>query len=52
MIRSVNMNDPLFAYLCESQDNKNVTLGFYRFEAADAKDEKMKDKKLKTIVNR
>lgn len=30
-IRSNNFNDMVFGYLCQSQDTKNTTLGFYRF---------------------
>ena len=32
-VRSTNANDLFFAYLCQSSDGKNATLGFYRFEA-------------------
>lgn len=46
-IRSENANDSFFGYLCQSQDGKNMTFGFYRFEAQDTE-----DKKLKTIAIR
>jgi len=42
LIRSNNPNDLIFAYLCQSEDLKNTTLGQYRFEVEDDKETKLK----------
>ena len=38
LVRSANLNDLIFGYLCESPDGKNSSLGFYRFEVKNEQD--------------
>ena len=42
LIRTNNLNDMLFGYLCQSKDLKKATLGLYQFNTADDSETKMK----------